>query len=48
MFGKLIQVLVFGCAYEWIADENCSESTLKRRPDEWIELRVMERLKHVA
>ena len=44
VFEKLVQILVFGCAYERIADGSCSESTLRRRRDEWIELGVMERL----
>ena len=42
VFEKLVQVLVFGCAYQRIADESCSESTLRRRRDEWIELGLME------
>jgi hypothetical protein len=25
VFGKLVQILVFGCAYERIADESCSQ-----------------------
>ena len=29
-FEKLVQVLVFGCAYHRIAEEECSESTLRR------------------
>jgi hypothetical protein len=37
-FEKLVEVLVFGCAYHRIADASCSESTLRRRRDEWIEL----------
>ena len=41
LFGKLVEVLVFGCAYWRIADESCSESTLRRRRNEWIELGVM-------
>ena len=43
-----MQVLVFGCAYERIADASCSESTLRRRRDEWIELGVMERLREIC
>jgi hypothetical protein len=39
---------VFGCAYERIADCRCSESTLRRRRDEWIELGVMERLRRIC
>jgi hypothetical protein len=30
VFEKLVQGLVFGCAYERIADASCSESTLRR------------------
>ena len=30
VFGKLVQVLVFGCTYSWIADELCSATTLRR------------------
>ena len=47
-FGKLVQILVFGCAYERIADESCSESTLRRRRDEWIELGLMENLREIS
>ena len=48
LFEKLVQVLVFGCAYHRIADASCSESTLRRRRDEWIELGVMERLREIC
>ena len=48
VFEKLVQILVFGCAYERIADDSCSESTLRRRRDEWIELGVMERLRQIS
>ena len=48
VFEKLVQVLVFGCAYHRIADECCSESTLRRRRDEWIELGVMDRLRQIC
>lgn len=48
VFNKLVQVLVFGCAYERIADETCSASTLRRRRDEWIASGVMERLQQVV
>ena len=44
----MVQILVFGCAYERIADGSCSESTLRRRRDEWIELGVMERLREIS
>ena len=43
-----MQVLVFGCAYERIADGSCSENMLRRRRDEWIELGVMERLREIC
>ena len=48
VFEKLVQVLVFGCAYHRIADEECSESTLRRRRNEWIELGVMEYLRQIC
>jgi transposase len=48
VFEKLVQVLVFGCAYWRIADASCSESTLRRRRDEWIELGLMERLRLIC
>jgi transposase len=41
VFDKLVQVLVFGCAYERIADESCSATTLRRRREEWIASGVM-------
>ncbi len=44
VFDKLVQVLVFGCAYERIADATCSATTLRRRRDEWITAGVMDRL----
>jgi Transposase DDE domain len=48
VFEKLLQVLVFGCAYWRIADESCSESTLRRRRDEWIDLGVMDALREMV
>jgi transposase len=48
VFEKLVEVLVFGCAYHRIANCTCSESTLRRRRDEWIELGVMERLREIC
>jgi transposase len=48
VFEKLVQLLVFGCAYERIADDSCSESTLRRRRDEWIELGLMEWLREIC
>lgn len=44
VFDKLVQVLVFGCAYERIADASCSATTLRRRRDEWIDAGVMDQL----
>jgi transposase len=48
VFDKLVQVLVFGCAYWRIADESCSDTTLRRRRDEWIDLGVMDALRELA
>ena len=48
VFEKLVQVLVFGCAYERIADQTCSATTLRRRRDEWISVGVMEQLQQIA
>jgi transposase len=48
VFDKLLQILVFGCAYERIADEACSARTLRRRRDEWIAAGVMEQLHQLA
>ena len=48
VFEKLVQVLVFGCAYWRIADESCSATTLRRRRDEWIEIGVMEALEKLT
>lgn len=44
VFDTLVQVLVFGCAYQRIADETCSATTLRRRRDEWIADGIMDRL----
>lgn len=48
VFEKLVQVLVFGCAYRRIADERCSATTLRDRRDEWIKAGVMERLQEIV
>ena len=45
VFDKLVQMLVFGCAYEKVADEECSATTLRRRRDEWISSGAMEKLR---
>jgi len=44
VFEKLIQVVVFGCAYWRIADQSCSATTLRRRRDEWIEEGLIDHL----
>jgi transposase len=48
VFEKLVQVLVFGCAYEKIADRSCSATTLRRRRDEWIAAGVIDSLRKMA
>ncbi len=48
VFEKLVQILVFGCAYWRIADHTCSATTLRRRRDEWIEAGVMDELEQMA
>ena len=48
IFEKLVQVLVFGCAYRRIADEGCSATTLRDRRDEWIACGVIETLRRIA
>lgn len=48
VFEKLVQVLVFGCAYYRIADEVCSATTLRDRRDEWIELGVIDALREIV
>ncbi len=48
VFEKLVQVLVFGCAYWRIADEKCSATTLRRRRDEWIKMGLMDALEGIA
>ncbi len=48
VFEKLVQILVFGCAYRRIADEECSATTLRERRDEWIACGVIEALRRIA
>jgi transposase len=48
VFNKLVQALVFGCAYRRIADDSCSVTTLRERRDEWIACGVIEKLRQVA
>ena len=45
---KLVQILVFGCAYWRISDEECSASTLRRRRDKWIEAGAMDALEEIV
>jgi hypothetical protein len=45
---SFFEVLVFGCAYWRIADEECSATTLRRRRDEWIEARLMDELRQIV
>ncbi len=48
VFEKLVQVLVFGCAYRRIADESCSATTLRDRRDEWIAHGVIDTLRGIV
>ncbi|MGI8860052.1 MAG: IS5 family transposase [Rubrobacteraceae bacterium] len=48
VFEQLLQVLVFDCAYWRISDESCSDTTLRRRRDEWIDLGVMDALRELV
>ena len=48
VFDKLVQVLVFGCAYHRIADATVSATTLRRRRDDWIAAGVMDTLLALA
>ncbi len=48
VFEKLLQILVFGCAYWRIADESCSDTTLRRRRDEWIDLGLMDAMREMV
>ena len=48
VFDKLVQVLVFGCAYHRIADVTVSATTLRRRRDAWMAAGVMDQLVTVA
>src|ERR687898_2461099 len=48
VFEKLVEVLVFGCAYWRIAEEGCSATTLRRRRDEWVEMGLMDALEGIV
>ena len=40
--------MVFGCAYERIADQRCSATTLRRRRDEWVASGMMDKLQQLV
>src|ERR671910_623941 len=48
VFYKLMEVLVFGCAYWRIADGTCPASTIRRRRKEWMEAGLMDALEEIA
>lgn len=48
IFDKLVQILVFGCAYGRIADGTCSATTLRRRRDAWVAAGVMDQLEGIV
>jgi transposase len=48
VFDKLVQCLVFGAAYEWLADSTCSATTIRNRRDEWITAGVFTRLEQIC
>jgi transposase len=48
IFGKLVQVLRFGCSYESVADGTCGATTIRERRDEWIKAGSFAELKTIA
>jgi hypothetical protein len=48
VFDRLVQVLVFGCSYEKIADASCSATAIRDRRDEWIRLGVFAELERIV
>lgn len=48
VFDKLVQVVVLGAAYERIADNSCSATTIRHRRDEWIDAGVFEALEQIC
>ncbi len=48
VFEKLLQVLVFGCSYDKIADSTCGATTIRDRRDGWIAAGVFTRLKDLV
>lgn len=48
VFDKLVQSLVFGAAYERLADPTCSATTIRARRDEWIAAGAFARLEQIS
>ncbi len=49
VFGKLVEVLVFGCAYSKGSPRSLAlRARLRRRRDEWIGLGLMEKLREIS
>jgi transposase len=48
VFDKIVESLVFGAAYERVADATCSATTIRNRRDEWIEAGIFTRLEQVC
>lgn len=48
VFDKLVQSLVFGAAYERVADSTCSATTIRNRRDEWIAAGVFAQLEQIC
>lgn len=48
ILDKLVHVLVWGAAYERIADGTCSATSIRNRRDEWITAGVFERLEQIC
>jgi hypothetical protein len=48
IFNKLVQVLVFGCSDDKIADTTCSATTIRTRRNEWIALGIFADLERIV
>src|SRR3954451_12124337 len=48
VFDKLVQALVFGAAYDRVADASCSATTIRGRRDEAITAGVFDRLEQLC
>lgn len=48
VFDKLVASLVFGAAYERVADATCSATTIRARRDEWITAEVFTDLEQIC